>query len=485
MNSGTAARTGEGLRRVAPPAPLSDLSWIRCAAGAPFFETETGEPWHPVGHNEAITWPNIAPLYRRRDPRAVEAHFADLAAQGVTCLRLMLDYNQGHHRHLEHRVGAFSPAMVKLWDDLIGLGERHGIRFLLTPFDTFFMARRWQHHPYAQARGGPAERPETMFTCPATRAAIIDRLLFATRRWGASPAIFAWDLWNEIDAWYAGGDLAATHDFVTEVSEALRAEEIARHGRAHLQTVSVFHPNLVATPRLGEVVFRHPLLDFASVHLYEPGTLDAPANTLVPAEATARLLGAALEQTPPLRPLMDSEHGPVHAFCDKGTTLPDSFDVACFRRSQWAHLASGGAGGGMRWPYRHPHVLLPAMHAAQATFAAFLPLIDWARFARVTLGPRLAVHDFGGLVTGCGDAHQAIICLMPDEHQETIAARIELTGLAPGCYRVTQVSTVTGRRESRAVHTRQDGSLVVLAVGGGHDLAFAITHAPDACPDAS
>lgn len=481
MNSGASARTGEALRRVAPPGPFQGAGWIRVSAGAPYFETEAGEPWHPVGHNEAITWPNIAPLYRRRDAQAVEHHFAALAAQGVTCLRLMLDYNQGHHRHLEHRVGAFSPAMVRLWDDLIALGERQGIRFLLTPFDTFFMARRWQHHPYARARGGPCAGPETMFTCPATRAAVIERLRFATRRWGASPAIFAWDLWNEIDAWYAGGDLAATHAFVTEVSAALRAEEIARHGRAHLQTVSVFHPNLITAPMLGEVVFRHPSLDFASVHLYEHGTLDGPANTLAPAEATVRLMEAALAECPPLRPLMDSEHGPVHTFCDKGTTLPDSFDVTCFRRTQWAHLASGGAGGGMRWPYRHPHVLLPAMHAAQATLATFLPLIDWARFARTPLGPRLAVHDFDGLVAGCGDAHQAIISLMPDEHEEAIAARIELTGLAPGCYRVTQVSTVTGRRASRAVRTRQDGSLVVLAVGGGHDLALAITSAPDAC----
>lgn len=480
MNTG-AALAGEGLRIVAPPAPALE-EWVRCAAGAPYFETESGTPWAPVGHNEAITWPNLAPLYRRRDPGAVEAHFADLAAQGVTCLRLMLDYSQTHGRHLEHRVGAFSPAMVRLWDDLIALGEKHGIRFLLTPFDTFFMARRWRHHPYAQVRGGPCASPETMFTCPATRAAIIERLRFAARRWGGSRAVFAWDLWNEIDAWYAGGDLAVVHDFVTEVSAAVRAEEERLHGRSHLQTVSVFHPNLVASPDLGEVIFRHPALDFASIHLYEHATLDAPQSTLAAAEATARLMEAALAECPPLRPLFDSEHGPVHTFCDRGTTLPESYDTACFRRMQWAHLASGGAGGGMRWPYRHPHVLLPAMHAAQGVLAGFLPLIDWASFARTPLGGRLTVHDFDGLAIGCGDARQAIVCLMSGEMQDSIASSLEIGGLEAGCYAVTQVNTVTGRRETSAVHTRQDGTLVVLAVGGGHDIALAITPAPeDAC----
>ena len=480
MNSGALARAGEALRRVPPPSPLAG-GWIRCAAGAPYFETEAGTAWTPVGHNEAITWPNLAPLYRRRDRRTVERHFADLAAQGVTCLRLMLDYNQGRGRHLERPVGAFTPAMVQLWDDLIALGERHGIRFLLTPFDTFFMARRWKAHPYAKATGGPCDTPETMFICPQTRAAIIDRLLFATRRWGASPAVFAWDLWNEIDPWYAGGDLAATHDFVTEASGKLRAEEIALHGRAHLQTVSVFYPNLLITPALGEVIFRHPSLDFASIHLYEDGPLDAPQSTLDPAVATARLMGEALAQCPPLRPLLDTEHGPVHAFCDGGMTLPASFDAACFRRTQWAHLASGGAGGGMRWPYRHPHVLLPAMHDAQNVLATFLPLIDWRSFARAPLGERLAVHDFDGLVAGCGDARQAIICLMPGERQDGIASRVEIGGLEPRCYAVTTFNTVTGSCETSAVHTRQDGTLVALAVGGGHDIALAIAPAPDAC----
>jgi len=437
--------------------------------------------WTPVGYNDAITWPHLEGLYRRRDPAVAERHFADLAASGITCVRLMLDYNQVRHRHLEHRCGAFSPAMVQLWDDLIALGERHDIRFLLTPFDTFFMARRWKTHPYSRHMGGPAHSPETMFTCAATRAAIINRLQFATRRWGHSPAVFAWDLWNEIDSFYAGGDMTATHDFVTEVSTALREEEQRLHGRSHLQTVSVYLPNLLKRPALGEIIYRHPALDFASVHLYEKGTIDAPRRSLDPAEATLRLMGAAAAQCPPGRPLLDTEHGPIHGFKDRHITLPDEFDTECFRRTQWAHLASGGAGGGMRWPYRHPHILLPAMHRAQAVLAGFLPLLDWRRFRRQPLGERLVVHDFSGLASGCGDREQAIICLMASETHCGKANRIELHGLSPGCYNVSQIDTVTGARETSQVHTRQDGTLLMLAMGGGHDIALAITISTDDC----
>ncbi|MBI1402499.1 MAG: hypothetical protein GC147_04735 [Porphyrobacter sp.] len=465
----------QALSRSDTPPALA--GWIRCAPGAPYFETDAGAVWTPVGHNEAITWPNLAPLYRRRDPAAVERHFAALAASGVTCLRLMLDYSQVRHRQLETRCGRFSPAMVRLWDDLIALGERHGIRFLLTPFDTYFMVRRWRAHPYARANGGPCRSPRAMFTCRETREAIIARLRFATRRWGHSPAVFAWDLWNEIDSFYAGGDMAVVHDFVAEVSAALRAEEMRLHDRTHLQTVSVYHPALRERPALKDVVFRHPALDFASVHLYERGSIDHPRCSLDPARATILMLADALEQCPPGRPLLDTEHGPIHLFKDRHVSLPDDFDVECFRRTQWAHLASGGAGGGMRWPYRDPHVLLPGMHEAQAVLAGFLPLVDWQRLRRAPLGARLEVHEFAGLACGCGDDRQAVICLMARAEQGGRACTLEIAGFVPGTYDVTQMNTVTGVQETTRVHTRQDGTLVVLAGAGGPDTALAVVRA--------
>lgn len=472
-----AALNQDAIRRVAAPDP--EAGWIRCVDGAPYFQTEFGVPWAPVGHNEAITWPNIQPLYRRRDPAAVDRHFAELKANGVNCLRLMLDYNQVRHRNLEHRCGQFSPAMVQLWDDLIELAERHSIRFLLTPFDTFFMARRWKTHPYSRHTGGPCRTPRQMFTCADTRAAIINRLLFATRRWGHSPAIFGWDLWNEIDSFYSGGDMAAAHDFVTEISGALRDEELRLYGRAHPQTVSLYLPVLRQRPEVAKIVFRHPSLDFASIHLYEKGTIDHPRSSLAPARATARLMAEALALCPPDRPLLDSEHGPIHSFKDRRISLPDEFDTDCFRRTQWAHLASGGAGGGMRWPYRDPHVLLPDMHRAQAVLARFLPLIDWQRFRRVPLGERLTAHDFDGLACGCGDGAQAIICLMPTNAQCGHACVLEISGLQPGSFAVTQMNTVTGEQETTQVLTRQDGTLTVLAGGNGRDVALALVRTGD------
>jgi hypothetical protein len=39
--------------------PNTALQWIQVAKGAPYFVTEGGEDWTPIGQNDAITWPEL------------------------------------------------------------------------------------------------------------------------------------------------------------------------------------------------------------------------------------------------------------------------------------------------------------------------------------------------------------------------------------------------------------------------------------------
>jgi mannan endo-1,4-beta-mannosidase len=75
----------------------------------------------------------FASLFRRKDIGAVDAHLAHLAARGVTCLRFMLEYCQTENRYLERPAGTFQPNMVRLWDDLFLLCEKHGLRICSRP----------------------------------------------------------------------------------------------------------------------------------------------------------------------------------------------------------------------------------------------------------------------------------------------------------------------------------------------------------------
>nr|GFC97587.1 hypothetical protein [Tanacetum cinerariifolium] len=102
---------------------------------------------------------------------------------------------------------------------------------------------------------------------------------------------------------------------------------------------------------------------------------------------------------PTTRPFFDSEHGPIYTFNNRRRTLPEAFDDAYFRHMQWAHFASGGAGGGLRWPYRQPHDRLitrrgtrraPRSQSGQLTLPGLAPgsyiVHIWDTAAGTTLG---------------------------------------------------------------------------------------------------
>ena len=164
-----------------PPTP-----WIQRAPNAPYFLTDEGQAWHPIGHNDAVTWPDLAGLFRRRDLPKVEAYLQELASQGVTVLRLMLEYAQRQHRYIENPAGRFVPNMVDLWDTLFLLCQKYGIRILLDAIDTFWTWLKFRHHPYNQAKGGPLKHPSQALTSPEARQAMKNRLSFAIGRWGGS-----------------------------------------------------------------------------------------------------------------------------------------------------------------------------------------------------------------------------------------------------------------------------------------------------------
>ena len=102
------------------------LPWVQVAPGAPYFVTETGEPWTPIGQNDAISWVEFKGLFGKRDLPAVDAHLKWLVDHGVTCLRLMMEYAQVRHCYFERPLGAFAPSMVRLWTICLGFASGTG-----------------------------------------------------------------------------------------------------------------------------------------------------------------------------------------------------------------------------------------------------------------------------------------------------------------------------------------------------------------------
>lgn len=466
-----------------------DLPWVHVAPDAPYFLTEDGAPWTPVGQNDAITWPELQGLFRRRDLPAIEDHLAWLVGHGVTCLRVMLEYAQGENRYLEKPVGRFQPNMVQLWDDLFALCARQGLRILLTPFDTFWMWIRWSKHPYNRANGGPCAQRGDWLTSREMLEAAKARLTFAVERWGGNGALFAWDLWNEMHPAHMRDDAAGFFTVAADLSEHVRALELRLFGRSHPQTISLFGPILDSHPDVADTIFRHPDLDFASTHFYDTATIDWPRNTVDPAVKVGALVREALEHAPFGRPFFDSEHGPIHLFKDRRRTLSEEFDDEYFRHIQWAHLASGGAGGGMRWPNRNPHVLTHGMRRAQGAMARFLPHVGWPRFRRRNLNNEVRLSSPSFAPFACADGEQAVVWLLRTDdrcgrgrlvnpHAPALPVTVRLPGMRDGGYRVLAWDTREGRARETFRADCVNGALVVDVPPTIADVALAIRPEP-------
>ncbi|WP_239021041.1 glycoside hydrolase 5 family protein [Pontibacter arcticus] len=476
-----------GIARMQPFALENDLPWIQVAPDAPYFITESGENWTPIGQNDAITWPDFEGLFRRKNLAQVEGHLAWLAGKGVTCLRLMLEYAQHDHSYFERPAGNFSPNMVQLWDDLFKLCAKYNMRILLTPFDTFWMWIRWKHHPYNAKNGGPCKKRSGWLFCPNTMEAVKNRLTFVVERWGGSGVLFGWDLWNEIHPAYAGGRTDNFFEVIQELSQHVRTLEMSLYGKSHPQTVSLFGPVLDEHPTVADVIFRHPMLDFASTHFYDAASINKPKETVLSAICTGKLVREAINHLQGNRPFFDSEHGPIQVYKTKQKMLPEAFDDEYFRHIQWAHLAAGGAGGGMRWPYRQPHTLTHGMREAQKSMAGFIELIDWKNFRRKNLNEEVKLNSDSFAAFACADDKQAILWLLrkdatpknkglinPDA--TPIAVSVTVPGMMAGDFKVTLWNTLQDYPVKSSTISHLEGGDLILDLGEVKaDIAVALT----------
>jgi mannan endo-1,4-beta-mannosidase len=236
---------------------------------------------------------------------------------------------------------------------------------------------------------------------------------------------------------------------------------------------------------LGDPIFRHPELDFASIHIYRQGTIDDPRDTVGPAISTGQIVRKALAEIRDRRPFLDTEHGPIHTFKDKRRTLPATFDDEYFRHMQWAHLASGGAGGGMRWPNRNPHTLTPGMRRAQHALSRFMPLIDWRRFRRRNLNAEIKSLTSHVVPFGCADETQGVVWLLRTDTLGAdgtlnpaavpLSTMIRIPGLSPNLrYRATGWDTSSGSVSWVQECVAGDGGLVLPIPALVTDVAVAV-----------
>jgi len=117
----------------------------------------------------------------------------------------------------------------------------------------------WAKSPYNSANGGPCTYAGDFFTNAEAKALHKRFLDYVVARWGYSPTVFAWELWNEADLAKPDRD-ADLLDWHREMASHLKSIDVNKH----LVTTSVCDPNKHLD------VFKLGNIDFIPVHFYAP-----------------------------------------------------------------------------------------------------------------------------------------------------------------------------------------------------------------------
>ncbi len=179
-------------------------AFVRVSARDPrYFELSDGRPYVPIGLNM------IAPP-SRDSLDGMAAWLDNLAANGGNFIRIWLG---SPFFDVEHeRCGQYDETRAARIAQLLDLCRARNIRvkMCIESFRHFGTRNQsWSAKPlHLLQNGGTARDIADFFDGQPSREQFKRKLAWFARRFGNDPAIFGWELWNEINA-VAGGDYMA------------------------------------------------------------------------------------------------------------------------------------------------------------------------------------------------------------------------------------------------------------------------------------
>ena len=157
-----------------------------------YFELSNGSPYIPNGFNL------VGPPREEEFDRL----FQIMAASRINYLRVWLGHNQWNVEH--EACLEFDPARARIIERFLKLARDNGVRvkMCLEYFrDVRAERNRWSDNLlYHKTNGGPYESMHEYLSSRAGRNHFKAKLDWYATRYGDEPAVFAWELWNEMDA---------------------------------------------------------------------------------------------------------------------------------------------------------------------------------------------------------------------------------------------------------------------------------------------
>ena len=434
---------------------------VRIAAGNPqAFAYDDGSAYIAVGQDHVYEspWTN----YRDRLPR--------LAANGVNWIRLWTGFNNNGTFQIEgSQPYAIREEGAATLDAVLELCERHGIAAMIcmeyvwsvkynAKSGTSWAARK--DYPYATANGGPCANEYDLLTLPAAQRQRQATLRYYLARWGYSPAVFAWELWNEMNCMNG----VTREQIVTWTG--LTASWLKEHD-PYRHMVS----NSLGSGGVWPELWKLPAIDVVQYHDYggrKPR--GGESQVAIYTHPAGDLLGFG-------KPVLYSEVGLVdedwncNPHLALSTYLESPKDRAChaFHEALWTPFFAGACGGGMHWfwdelhHFDHYHLYKPfadfvvdiPLHVAPMP-----PVAATASMAELTC---LARSNAWGSVAWVWDARFPWQKLVDEQVQPVCVhgAELRLPVAGEGTYAVTCSDPHTGHLFATVRITARDGKLIV------------------------
>jgi len=273
------------------------------------FAYDNGKPYWPMGHN--VAW--------RSGNFDVADAFAKMGGAGENWSRVWMCHWDGKNLDWDTKDDILSLTVAKRWDGIMEAAQKHGIHFQLVlqhhgPY-ALNVNSNWGENPWNVKNGGFLKTTAEFFTHPEARRRTKNKLRYTIARWGYSPSILAWELFNEVE-WTEGAKNAP-------------------------KTVETWHKDMVAYLRSLDI---HQHLVTTSSHL-PGGDLYAAVDYEQPHAYPPDLAATALSVKPTNKPIFYGEIGP------SGDLNGD--DGRYLKAGLWASLFSDASGAAQYWAWEN------------------------------------------------------------------------------------------------------------------------------------
>lgn len=294
------------------------------------FVFDSGSRYYPLGHNQG---------WQSKDLPDIPTLFGKMHDVGENWSRVWMTHWDG--KNLEwnqasktNKPGTIDLETAKKWDSIVEAAEKQGIYFQMvvqhhgqyaSSAGQKFSSNvnpNWDENPYNTKNGGFLANPEAFFTDPQARNLTKRKLYYMAARWGYSPNILAWELFNEVENTDAAkgklwDDIAMWH---REMALFLRRAD----GYGHLITTSA-NPGVALDSPIWETV------DYLQTHGYTDDT-------------------AALAGTVP--PEGSKKQNKPHFLGEFGSAeIGSEADEAALHNGVWASLMQSPSGAAQYWDW--------------------------------------------------------------------------------------------------------------------------------------